>query len=206
MEKHFDSKILSLYTDGGGEYKSLDSYLSLHGIQHLSTPPYTPQRVALAERRHRHIVETARTLLHEASLPPQFWSFACHHTVYLINCLPTSYLDNQSPFQRLLRKSPNYNSLRIFGCLCYPWLKPYSKNKLESKSTHVSILDSHYPITVTSVLTQFLQRFTYLEMCDLLRMFFHLRHCSPTLPLNQLTWNGQHQQCQVLQTPHPNFP
>ena len=74
MEKHFASKILSLYTDGGGEYKSLDSYLSLQDIQHLSTPPYTPQRVALAERRHRHIVETTRTLLHEASLPPQFWS------------------------------------------------------------------------------------------------------------------------------------
>ena len=55
--------------------------------------------------------------------------------VYLINRLPTSHLDNQSPYQRLLRKSPNYNSLRIFGCLCYPWLKPYSKNKLESKST-----------------------------------------------------------------------
>ena len=134
MEKHFASKILSLYTDGGGEYKSLDSYLSLQDIQHLSTPPYTPQRVALAERRHRHIVETARTPLHEASLPPQFWSFACHHTVYLINCLPTSYLDNQSPFQRLLRKSPNYNSLRIFGCLSDAWLKPYAKNKLESKS------------------------------------------------------------------------
>ena len=101
----------------------------------LSTPPYTPQRVALAKWRHRHIIETARTLLHEASLPPQFWSFACYHTVYLINRLPTSHLDNQSPFQRLLRKSPNYNSQRIFGCLCYPWLKPYSKNKLESKST-----------------------------------------------------------------------
>ena len=62
MEKHFDSKILSLYTDGGCEYKSLDSYLPLHDIQHLSTPPYTPQRVALAERRLRHIVKTARTL------------------------------------------------------------------------------------------------------------------------------------------------
>ena len=101
LEKNFDTKILLLYTDGGSEYKSLDSYLSLHGIQHLSTPPYTPQRVALAERRHRHIVETARTPLHEASLPPQFWSFACHHTVYLIDRLPTSHLDNQSPFQKI---------------------------------------------------------------------------------------------------------
>ena len=134
LEKNFDTKILLLYTDGGSEYKSLDSYISLHGIEHLSTPPYTPQRVALAERRHRHIVETARTLLHEASLPPHFGSFAGYHTVYLINRLQTSHLDNQSPFKRLLKKSPNYNSLRIFGCLSDAWLKPYAKNKLESKS------------------------------------------------------------------------
>ncbi|PHT82927.1 hypothetical protein T459_11370 [Capsicum annuum] len=111
MEKHFDTKILSLYTDGGGEYKSLDPYLSLHRIENLSTPPYTPQRVALAERRHRRIVETARTLLHEASLPPQFWSFACNHTVYLINRLPISLLDNQSPFHRLLGTFPDYSSM-----------------------------------------------------------------------------------------------
>ena len=40
------------------------SHPQAHGIQHLSTPPYTPQRVALAEKRTCHIVETATTLLH----------------------------------------------------------------------------------------------------------------------------------------------
>ncbi|KAF3637208.1 Linoleate 13S-lipoxygenase 2-1, chloroplastic [Capsicum annuum] len=61
---------VSMADDGGGEYKSLDLYLRSQGIEHLLSPPYTPQRVALAERRHRHIIETARTLLHESSLPP----------------------------------------------------------------------------------------------------------------------------------------
>ena len=96
MAKYFDTKFLSLYTNVRGEYKSLDPYLSLHEIKHLTSPPYTPQRVELAKRRHRHIIETAGTLLHDASLLTQFWSFACHHTVYLINRLPT--LDNHSPF------------------------------------------------------------------------------------------------------------
>jgi len=135
MERHFNTKILSLYTDGGGEYKSLDPYLNSQGIEHLLAPPYTPQRVALAERRHRHIIETARTLLHEASLPPTLWSFACQYVVYLINRLPTSLLQNQSPFQMLFGTNPDYAHLKFFGCLCYPWLKPYSKNKLEPRST-----------------------------------------------------------------------
>ena len=30
--------------------------------------------------------------------------------------------------------TPNYTNLRIFGCLCYPWLKPYTSHKLDQKS------------------------------------------------------------------------
>lgn len=134
MERHFGVKLLSLYTDGGTEYKSLDTHLHSHGIEHLLTPPYTPQRVALVERRHCHILETTRTLLHDAPLPSNFWSFACHHAVYLINRLPTSILNHSSPYQKLFNKEPDYKSLKTFGCLCYPWLKPYSKNKLEPRS------------------------------------------------------------------------
>ena len=54
MERHFNVKILSIYTNGGGEYKSLDPYLQSNSIEHLLTPPYTPK---LAERRHWHIIE-----------------------------------------------------------------------------------------------------------------------------------------------------
>lgn len=64
--------MLSLCTDGGGECKSLDSYLSHNGIEHISTPPYTPQRVALVKQRYCRIAETGRTLLHEASLSLKF--------------------------------------------------------------------------------------------------------------------------------------
>ncbi len=72
-----------------------------------------PQRVAIAERHHRHIVETANTLLHEASLPPDLWSFSCHQVVYLINRLPTPILHNASPFQQLFGKPPNYANLKF---------------------------------------------------------------------------------------------
>ena len=147
VENFFKTKVKSLYTDGGGEYTSLQSYLQQHGIEHLVSPPYTPQRVAIAERRHRHIVETAKTLLHEASLPPELWSFACQHAVYLINRLPTPILNNESPYQKLFGKPPSYANLKIFGCLCYPWLKPYTKNKLDPKSTpcvYLGVSQSHH--------------------------------------------------------------
>lgn len=135
LERRFNTKIQSFYTDGDGEFPSLKSYLKTHGIEHLVSPPYTPQRVALVERRHRHVIETARTLLHQASLRSQFWSFACEQVVYLINRLTTPNLHHKSPFEILFQTMPKYDSIKVFGCLSYPWLKPYAKNKLEPCST-----------------------------------------------------------------------
>ena len=134
VEKFFSAPIITIYSDGGGEYKALKSIVESHGIQHLISPPYTPQHVASVERRHRHVVETGLTLLHCASLPLSFWSYAFKTAIYLINRLPTPVLSNKSPFESLFHSQPNYSKLRIFGCLCYPWLRPYTKHKLEPRS------------------------------------------------------------------------
>lgn len=50
-----------LYTDNGGEYKSLDSYLSFNGIERLLSPSYTSQRATLAECHLWHLAETSIT-------------------------------------------------------------------------------------------------------------------------------------------------
>ncbi|PKU86279.1 Retrovirus-related Pol polyprotein from transposon TNT 1-94 [Dendrobium catenatum] len=44
--------------------------------------------------------------------------------------MPSRSLHNKSPYQMLYQKYPVYNHLKIFGCLCYPWLRPYNNNKL----------------------------------------------------------------------------
>ena len=98
VEKFFQHSIISLYTDNGGEYLSLAPILNSHGVSHFKTPPYTPEHNGTSERRHRHIVEIGLALLHTASLPISYWSYAFQTAVYLINRLPTSVLKFQSPF------------------------------------------------------------------------------------------------------------
>jgi hypothetical protein len=54
----------------------------------------------------------------------------------LINRLPSPALQNDSPFSKLFnnKKNPNYASLRAFGYLCYPLLRPYANHKLSFRS------------------------------------------------------------------------
>lgn len=108
---------------------------NLSCVSHLTSPPHTPEHNGYAERRHRHIVETGLSLLDHAHLPIELWSYAFNTAAYLINRLPTPTLSNKSPFMCLFGTPPNYSKLRSFGCLCHPWLNPYTSHKLEPKST-----------------------------------------------------------------------
>ena len=64
--------------------------------------------------------------------------------------MPTPTLNLSSPYENIFGSSPNYSKLRIFDCLCYPWLRPYSSHKLESRSKPCIFLG--YSLTQTAYL------------------------------------------------------
>ena len=134
VEKFFQTTIIPIFSDNGGEYQGLTSFLQSMGISHYTTPPHTPEQNGVAERRHRRIVETGLALLHYAGLPLTFWSHAFQTVVHLINRLPTPIFESGTPFHSLQYQSqvPNYSKLKTFACLCYPWLHPYSTVHLQT--------------------------------------------------------------------------
>lgn len=72
VETQYSSIIKVLRSDNGGEYINfeLSEFLHGQGILHETTCPHTPQQNGVAERKNRHILETARALLLGASVPP----------------------------------------------------------------------------------------------------------------------------------------
>ena len=140
VENKFKFKIGTLYSDNGGEFIAMRSFLASHGISHMTTPPHTPELNGISERKHRHIVETGLTLLSTASMPKEYWSYAFATAVYLINRMLTPVLGNESPYVKLFGQPPNYLKLRIFGCLCFPWLRPYTAHKLDNRSVPCVLL------------------------------------------------------------------
>lgn len=88
----------------------------------------------MVERKHRQIVETGITLMAYASLPFEYWDHAFQASVHLINRLPTSALNFETPYHKLYNAHPDYGFLRVFGCSCFPLLRPYNQHKLQFRS------------------------------------------------------------------------
>jgi hypothetical protein len=134
VERQFDKKIVAVQSDWGGEYRSLNTFFQRVGISHHVSCPHAHQQNGSAERKHRHIVEMGLTFLAHASMPLKFWDEAFLVAVYIINRLPTKVLANDTPINRLYHHTPDYTHLRIFGCACWPNLRPYNDHKLQFRS------------------------------------------------------------------------
>lgn len=134
VELQFSWKIKGVQSDGGGEFKPFTKYLTELGIVHRFTCPYTHHQNGTVERKHRHIVETGLALLAHSKLPLTYWDHAFVTAAYLINRLPSVTLQQQSPYSILMHKPPEYSSLRVFGCACFPFLRPYNSHKLAYRS------------------------------------------------------------------------
>jgi hypothetical protein len=130
VERLFARKILTMQTDSGGEYKKLNPFFQCIGISHHVSCPHKHQQNGLAKGKHRHIVEVSLTLLAQ-SMPLKFWDEALTTAVYLINRTPSKVINFETPLERLFQTKPNYLSLRVFGCACWPNLHPYNNHKLQ---------------------------------------------------------------------------
>uniref|UniRef100_A0A0E0FBI9 Retroviral polymerase SH3-like domain-containing protein n=1 Tax=Oryza meridionalis TaxID=40149 RepID=A0A0E0FBI9_9ORYZ len=59
---------------------------------------------------------------------------AVQAATYLINRIPSRVIHNISPLEKLHHQKPDYTSLRVFGCACWPNLHPYNNHKLQFRS------------------------------------------------------------------------
>lgn len=121
VKTQFDIQIKAVRSDNGGEFfnSQCADLFTNHGIIHQSSCPHTPQQNGVVERKHRHILETARAIRFQGHIPIRFWGECILTAVHIINRMPLSVLHNVSPFEVLFGKQPDIAYMRIMGCLCY---------------------------------------------------------------------------------------
>jgi hypothetical protein len=73
-------------------------------------------------------------------MPLKYWDEAFLAATYLINRTPNKLLNYDTPLFKLLGATPYYSSFWVFGCACWPNLRPYIFHKLQLRSTHCVFL------------------------------------------------------------------
>ncbi|KAL5840222.1 hypothetical protein ACOSQ4_012830 [Xanthoceras sorbifolium] len=136
-----------LKTDNAKEYFSsiLSNYLLNQGIVHLSSCVDTPQQNGVAERKNRHLLEVARSLMFTSNVPKHFWGEAVITATYLINRMPSRVLNFKTPISLLLQAFPNTIiistvPLKIFGCSAYVHIHHQHRGKLDPRSIKCILL------------------------------------------------------------------
>ncbi|KAI3412713.1 uncharacterized protein J3R85_017059 [Psidium guajava] len=142
VSTQFNRKIKVFRSDSGGEYLSgvFRSLLASDGTLPQLSCSGVPAQNGVAERKHRHILDTTRALLLATSVPTEFWAEALLTAVHLINRLPSFVLNQDTPFYRLHSRSPTYTHVRVFGCTCFVILPPHERTKLTARSIQCAFL------------------------------------------------------------------
>ncbi|XP_060179355.1 uncharacterized protein LOC132609397 [Lycium barbarum] len=121
VSNQFGKQVKMFRSDNGSEFfkQSCGELFKMHGIIYQSSCPYTPQQNEVVERRHRHILETARAIKFQVCLPDKFWGCCIESATYVLNKIPLSSLEFKSPFEMLYNRTLSLQHMRVIGCLCY---------------------------------------------------------------------------------------
>ena len=127
IETQFNRTVIVFRSDNTQEYndKYFLSFLDSHGTLPHWSCLYISQQNGCAKRKYRHILDVVRTLFISASLLERFWGEVALTAVYTINHIPSSTTHNKSPFKLLYGQTPDYSSLRVFGCACFVSFPPH---------------------------------------------------------------------------------
>ena len=82
----------------------------------------------------------ARCILIESSLPYEYWPFAVRYAIYTMNRLPTKSIGWKTPYELWMKRKPEVDHMRPFGCIAYAQIDKILRTSIEPTSTKCTLL------------------------------------------------------------------
>ena len=106
-----------------------------HGILYQTAYVDTPSQNGIADRKNRHLLETARVLLFQMDVSKHFWADLVSTAFFFITRIPSSVLNWATPYHQLFSNKPLFPiDPKVFGCTYFVWDVRLQVSKLDLKS------------------------------------------------------------------------
>lgn len=79
-------------------------------------------------------------MLTRSSLHLKLWDESFYATVFITNKISIPILEFKTPLEKLFQVKPNFSFLKVFDCLCFPFIQPYNDHKLQFRSIPFTFL------------------------------------------------------------------
>ncbi|KAK9714933.1 hypothetical protein RND81_06G131800 [Saponaria officinalis] len=157
VETQYHKQVRVIRSDNGTEIvlEYCSSLFLSKGIIHQRSAPGVPQQNGRVERKHRHLVETARSMMLNADLTKKFWGDSLLTATYIINKLPSAVLGWKTPYEILL------GAYKLYDLVTYKVIirrdVAYSKNIFPYKvsDSHPDTSAAYLPLFPSSPTTDF---------------------------------------------------
>jgi hypothetical protein len=140
LERRTGKKIKYLRTDMGTEFMGpLREYLISNGIVNQTSVAYTHHYPGKAERVHQSVLQSARAMLIGSKLPAEYYTEALKTAAYLHNRIVHNGAA-MTPYEMIYGRKPDVSNLRVFGCICYAFVSPERRSKLEPSAVKCRLI------------------------------------------------------------------
>ncbi|GJW22528.1 putative ribonuclease H-like domain-containing protein [Tanacetum coccineum] len=118
IENQLDHKVKVIRCDNGTEFKNsiMNQFCEMKGINREFSVARTPQQNGVTERKHRTLIEAARTMLVDSKLPTTFWAEAVNTACYVLNRVLVIKPHNKTPYELIRGIPPLIDFMKPFGC------------------------------------------------------------------------------------------
>lgn len=145
VSNKFNCSVKTIRSDNALEFadKGCQNYISERGIRHETSFSYRPQQNSRAERKHRHVLEVARTLRFQSGLSLHHWGYCVLVVVYVINRLPSSVLKFRLFMKPCFMKNRHMMSSKPLGTWLFLTTTVQSKTNSHQEASHAYFWDIH---------------------------------------------------------------
>ncbi|KAF0725619.1 hypothetical protein Ae201684P_003021 [Aphanomyces euteiches] len=127
-----DSRISTLYSDGGGEYTSATFKAAClsRGIKQKFTNTDTPEENHLAAKGNEIVFNKIRVYI---TLPSSLWGYRFEYVIHVYNNTLQELLNHRTSYEVLYKKPSRLYKLKTFGCLAFKFVpKSHRPSKLSN--------------------------------------------------------------------------